>query len=258
MSVPRGFREVGVLLDGKETDIRGLYHIKERTTMVSALDLTRLLGLPIEGLGDKINIGKSVVKDEEKNPLLGRRIAVSAPHTYNRNQSTIIPSYYEGNVMFDVAKELEHMLISDGAVVFMPRSELKEHITLSQRSARINSFNPDLCIETHTDASASPSARGMHVIRQIARTDEVLPRLILDELSNNLSIPVRSKAIWTRVLDNNPRFDWYHFLREVRCEALIIECGFHTNADDMEILNSPSFPRLYAKSIRDAIVRYYS
>lgn len=253
-------KPIKVQLNGKETGVRGLYHIAESTTMVSALDLAKMLGgFQVKGLGDAINIITDVKVKEEKPylPLKGRRIAVSAPHKKNANQSPIIKSYYEGNVMFYTAKLLAEKLRALGATVLLVRDDINDVYTLAERGKEINAFKPDLCLEAHTDASGTASTRGVHVIRQIARSDESFPLDVAKRVSANTGIPMKSDPVWTRKLNSTSKFDWYYMLREILCESLIIECGYHTNKQDIQILTKPEFPELVAKAIADAVVAKY-
>ena len=200
-------KPIKVQLNGKVTPIRGLYHIKEGTTMVSALDLGNLLGFQVKGLGDAINIITDVKVKEEKPylPLKGRRIAVSAPHKKKANQSPIIKSYYEGNVMFYTAKLLAEKLRALGATVLLVRDDINDVYTLAERGKEINAFKPDLCLEAHTDASGTASTRGVHVIRQIARSDESFPLDVAKRVSANTGIPMKSDPVWTRKLNSTSK-----------------------------------------------------
>lgn len=252
-------KPMGVKLNGKDTKIPALYLIEGGTegTYVQARMLVDALGVgSVHGKGDYIEIVTQQPAAPAPKPLAGRRIAVSAPHSRNGNQSTIIKSYYEGNVMFDVAVELVAQLRALGATVLLVRDSLDQTLTLKQRTDMINAINPDLCIEIHSDANAAASVRGIHVIRQLARTGDKLAQLLLDEMHLATGLPKNSKGVWTRTLTSNPRFDWYHMLREVLCHSLIIEVGYHTNAADMALLSSPCAPKLIATGARNAILKF--
>jgi N-acetylmuramoyl-L-alanine amidase len=250
MKLPEGFRQIDVLVDGKRTDIPAMKE-SGQPTFVAAADIGKRLGYEVFGLGQAVDFRKMVIPPPK--PLLGRRIAVSAPHRQGANQSTVNKAYYEGNVMFYTAVELANLLKDAGANVLLVRDRMDAVLTLPQRTNMIKAYNADLMIECHSDASARDS-RGIHVIHQVARPADPLARLVLNELKIKTGLPENSKGTWTRT-GTNPRIDWYWMLREILCHGLIIECGYHTDPKDTEFLSSPAAPKLIATGIRDAIVK---
>ena len=258
MIAPKGFKQVGVLFDGKLTDARALYYIEEQTTLVSAADLGKLLNIPVQGLGDKINIGKVVVPPPK--PLIGKKIAISAPHSRNANRSPVNPAYYEGNVMFYVATELANMLKAQGANILLVRDTLDTKLTLDQRSDMINKWRAELVLELHSDASGTSTLRGIHCIRSIINKS-AMPHLLIDEIHKSTGLPIRSypglSPIWTKVLPNNTRFDWFHMIREIQAPVFLLENGYHTNPQDVAFLASPAAPKLIATGATNAVLKYY-
>ncbi len=251
---------LGVKLNGKDLKVPAHYLIEGGTegTYVHARLLVEALGVgTVSGKGSHIEIVTEKQTPVPK-PLEGRRIAVSAGHYGQRNQSPCNSQYYESEFVLKVALELEQMLLADGAIVHLPR-RTSAVLTLAERTNRINQFGADITIDLHTDAAGSGCntvARGVHAIHQLSRTGDNLATLLVDEVAKSLGLPARSRKIWTR--EGQRGFDWYHMLRVPHGHNVVIEAGFHTSRDDIKILTQPDALRKYAEGVRTALRKYYS
>lgn len=256
-------KPVGVKINGKNTKVPAHYLYEGGTegTYVQARLLVDALKVgQVHGEGDHINIVTSSQAPAPApvpapKPLAGRKIAISAPHTKNANRSTVIKSYYEGNTMFDVAVELKKLLEAEGAKVLQVRTKLEQQLTLKQRTDQINAFKPDVMVEIHSDAYSG--SRGVYAIRQIARKNDPLAQLLVDELAKATGLPIHPRKVWTRALPGNSKFDYYHMLRETLYHAVLVECGDHTNAKDMEFLASSGAAKKIAQGAKNAIMKYF-
>lgn len=249
-------KPIEVKINGKETNIPAHYLLDGGPvgTYVQARLLIVALGIgKVTGKGDYIEI----ITHPVTKPLAGRRIAISAAHGDGRNVSGCNPAYNESDFVLQAALELEQMLLADGAVVHLPRRGLKEDMSLAERSRRINKFGADICIELHTDSigTGCTLARGIHIIRQVLRPGDPLAQCLQDELANCTGLPKSVRGIWSK--EGQPGYDWCHMLRVPSAHNVMVECGFHSNKQDLEFLLSPGAPRLVAQGIRSGLRKFF-
>lgn len=254
-------KPIRIKINGRHASVPA-YHIGQGAyphvrAMLAALGLDYAVTHGVDAQGHFVNI----ITDPSAPaplPLLGRRIAISAGHYGKRNQSPCNSTYFESEFVLRAALELEEMLISDGAIVHLPRRDASP-LTLTERSSRIDRFGADITIDLHTDAAGTgcnTQARGVHAIHQISRPNDKLASLLVDEVAKSLDLPARARKIWTR--EGQPGFDWYHMLRVPHGHNVIIEAGFHTSRDDIAMLGQADAARKYAQGARSGLIRFAS
>lgn len=137
------------------------------------------------------------------------------------------------------------------------RTTRNSDVTLSNdlRVEMVNSFNPDLCVSVHHNAASAAEARGAEVIH--AHYDEYDDKLANAILVNMTSIGMPKRRIFTKL--NSRSDDWYYMIRRIwdaNTDAIIVEGGFVTNAEDAELLKKDDFLMSESAAIGSAIVEY--
>jgi hypothetical protein len=119
--------------------------------------------------------------------------------------------------------------------------------SLNARSALANNLQVNCLVSIHANAGAA-SARGI----------ETYIHLNTPTSTNNLARMVHDHTIKTTGMPNRgvKRAD-FAILRETNMDALLIECGFMTNNEDLALLKSDEYRRKCAQGIVNGLVEFY-
>lgn len=136
-------------------------------------------------------------------------------------------------------------LIAHGVNVLISRLK-DENCDVNKRISMCNSFNPDLAIDIHNNAGGGDGAEFFY--HYGAGTSKTLAENLEQAI---LSIGQNSRGIKTKLNNNNS--DYFAFIRETGCPAVIAEGCFVDNATDAAICDSipeqQEFGKAYARAI---------
>jgi N-acetylmuramoyl-L-alanine amidase len=120
--------------------------------------------------------------------------------------------------------------------------------SLKERTDLANKLNVDCYISIHANASSSTAARGIETYIHPNADSEtyVLARGIHDHT-----------VILTKQNNRGIKRADFHVLRETKMKAVLIECGFMTNVDDLHLLKSDGYRHLCAEGIVRGLESYY-
>jgi N-acetylmuramoyl-L-alanine amidase len=119
--------------------------------------------------------------------------------------------------------------------------------SLKERTDLANKIKVDCYISIHANAG-NTSARGIETYIHPNADSEtyVLARAIHD-----------NTVILTKQNNRGIKRNDFHVLRETNMKAVLIECGFMTNVDDLHLLKSEGYRHLCAEGIVRGLVAYY-
>jgi N-acetylmuramoyl-L-alanine amidase len=119
--------------------------------------------------------------------------------------------------------------------------------SLKERTDLANQLKVDCYISIHANAG-NTSARGIETYIHPNADSEtyVLARAIHD-----------NTVILTKQNNRGIKRNDFHVLRETNMKAVLIECGFMTNVDDLHLLKSEGYRHLCAEGIVRGLVAYY-
>ncbi len=169
----------------------------------------------------------------------------------------------EKDISLNISKKLRRLLEQTGSIVILTREEdvglyteksktynEKKNEDLRNRRIMVNKIKPDLFLTIHLNSFSQSRYYGAQTFYQ-KNSDEgkKLSKFIQEELR--------------RVLDNNNNRvalarDSVYLLREIDSTAILIECGFLSNAREAELLNQPQYQEKIAWAIYTGIIRYYN
>lgn len=152
-------------------------------------------------------------------------------------------SYYEHEFNLDVAKRIKSILERHGVSVTMTRTD--EHDTgktsNAALSARVNISNevrPDLFVSVHSNAYGNgidwttPKGYGVYTIGSgDLERHNVAAKLIL----------ARAKEAGVTIHGGGLHYSNLYVLRNTKDPAVLIEHGFHTNRQELELLKSTAY-----------------
>lgn len=124
----------------------------------------------------------------------------------------------------------------------------KKVADMKARCSLINEVNPDLMVSVHQNNYSSEGVKGAQVFYYSHSTEGEKAAVILqNHLREELDKNNERKA------KNN---DNYYILINVKCPAVIAECGFLSNYSEAELLKSDEYQEKVAQALCDGICEY--
>ncbi|MFL6569217.1 MAG: N-acetylmuramoyl-L-alanine amidase [Chthoniobacterales bacterium] len=153
-------------------------------------------------------------------------------------RQNIIP---EKDVALDVAKRIERSLSHSGLKTVMTRSD-DRFIPLDSRVAIANAYRDAIFLCIHFNSATRRSARGVETY-YAAPTEAALAGRIQ-----------RNLAATTSGDNRGVKRAGFRVLRNTRMRAVLAECGFLTNPQDVALASNPRYRQTIAEQISRAIV----
>ncbi|MET3318786.1 UNVERIFIED_ORG: N-acetylmuramoyl-L-alanine amidase [Peribacillus simplex] len=180
------------------------------------------------------------------------KIIIDAGHGYKTpgKQSPEGMKEYEFNR--ETAEFTKFYLEKSKAVTVHFFHEDGRDVPLKERINRANSLGADLYISIHANAFGSGSwheANGIETFIYLSRPKESLS--IAEKVQSDLV-----KA--TQLKNRGVKTANFQVLRETRCPAILVECGFMTNQKEASLLNTTAYRKKCGESIAKSILAYYN
>ena len=137
--------------------------------------------------------------------------------------------FKEKDVNLTIALACRDELERHGVEVLMSRYKDEED-GLREEIRECNAFGPDLAGDIHNNAGGGDGAEVFYHYK--GGTGKILAEDILEEI---VAIGQNSRGAKTRVEDG---VDYYGFIRETACPAVIVECAFLDNKTDLAIIDT--------------------
>ena len=134
----------------------------------------------------------------------------------------------EKDLNLSIALACRDMLVKHGVSVRMSRDK-DENDSISEEIKECNAYAPDLAVDIHNNAGGGDGGEVFY--SHLGGKGKTLAENILAEI---VKTGQNSRGIKTRV--NSQGKDYYGFIRQTTCPAVIVECAFVDNATDLKIL----------------------
>ena len=228
---------------------------------VSTSAIMKVNGISDKGLliaGSRIKIPAKNVKKDVKVSLKSSRKTPSAPvYRPSRKSLSIVvdaghggrdrgASYqgaHESALNLKVAKYLESDLKKKGYNVRMTRRS-DSYVSLGRRAQIANGYRNAIFVSIHFNASEYRSVHGTETF-YVGSKSGYLARSIQSELVKKLKMKNRG-AVYRR----------YSVLSNTNCPAVLVECGFISNARERSRCRTYSFQKSAASAICAGIEKY--
>lgn len=138
--------------------------------------------------------------------------------------------FEEADLNLAIATACQAELVRHGVTVGMSRTK-DENDDLVEEINECNAFKPDLALDIHNNAGGGDGAEAYH--HHGGGVGKTLAENILDEI---VKIGQNSRGAKTRKNSNGD--DYYGFIRQTNCPAVIVECAFVDNAKDIQIIDT--------------------
>ncbi|MDY5006785.1 N-acetylmuramoyl-L-alanine amidase [Candidatus Allofournierella merdipullorum] len=172
------------------------------------------------------------------NGLSGAKIYIDPGHGGYDGGTSISGMYTEKALNADIANRVADILRSRGATVQV--TDTSGYVSLDSRVNQSQSFSPHLFVSIHHNAGVS-SAKGTEVyyFNPYSR-----------QLAANLSGGVAG-ALGTT--NRGDKYGAYRVTTHMEFPAVLVECGFLTNPDELSKLQNDSYKNAIATAIADGI-----
>ena len=138
-------------------------------------------------------------------------------------------------------------LEAHGVQVLMSRTK-DENDPLTEEIRECNAFNPDLAVDIHNNAGSGDGFEAYFHFK--GGTSKILAENIEAEVT---AIGQNSRGCKTRM--NSSGRDYYGFIRETKCPAVICEGCFVDNATDVQIVDTTPEQRAFGVAYAKGILR---
>lgn len=177
------------------------------------------------------------------NKAIGKRVCFDFGHGGSDPGAIGIMGVKEKDLVYEIGMMVCARLQGKGVDVVFTRTK-DEYVTLKGRCDISNNSNSDLFISLHCNAFSESTAKGVEVFHHPSSKygrsfAEILLKGIVDA------------GLYTRNRGVKTSRDFY-VLKGTRATALLVEIGFITNYDDLEIIQSNKYA--FATVMTDSII----
>lgn len=192
---------------------------------------------------------------EETAAFAGRpKVVVDSGHGGWDPGKIAINGILEKDINLKIATKLKNLLEQYGIEVVMTRAQDSDTADSKQEDMkrRVNIMNenkPDLCVSIHQNSYSDPAIHGAQVFyythsKEGERAAEIIQKALLKVDTDN-----------TRQQKAN---DTYYILKKAESPVVIIECGFLSNKEEADLLNTDTYQQKMAEAIAEGVFEYLS
>lgn len=138
--------------------------------------------------------------------------------------------FREKDLNLSIALACNEVLIRHGVTVSMSRTH-DENDSISDEIKECNNFKPDLAVDIHNNAGGGDGAECFYHCN--GGKGKTLAENVLAEI-----VQVGQNSRGAKVRVNSSGKDYYAFIRETTAPAVIVECAFLDNQQDIQILDT--------------------
>ncbi|WP_193213459.1 N-acetylmuramoyl-L-alanine amidase family protein [Luteolibacter marinus] len=150
---------------------------------------------------------------------------------------------YEKHLALDTATRLETELKKRGFRTVMTRRS-DYFISLPERVRITKRYSDAIFVSVHYNYTWKQQVSGLETFFCTGQSRS---------LASNVHAGMMSKV---RVVNRGVKFARFYVIRNNTCPAILVECGFVSNADERARMKSAWFRQALAEGIADGIVRY--
>ena len=174
------------------------------------------------------------------------KVFISAGHG-GSDPGAVANGVKEKDLNLSIALACQAFLQKHGVEVRMSRTK-DENDPLSDEIRECNAYAPDLAVSIHNNAGGGDGAEVFH--HHGGGKGKTLAENILSEI-----VKVGQNSRGAKVRKNSSGKDYYGFIRETSAPAVIVECAFVDNAQDVKIIASESDRQKVGQAVAKGILK---
>lgn len=153
----------------------------------------------------------------------------------------------ESDLNLEVGKACYNYLKARGVEVKISRTTDKA-VEVEQRIKEANKFNADFALDIHHNAGGGDGAEVYHT--KNGGKGKTLAENILAEMKK---IGQNSRGTKTRLNSNGQ--DYFGFIRQTKCPAVLVECAFVDNKTDVKIVDTKAEQKKMGEAIAKGVLK---
>lgn len=147
-----------------------------------------------------------------------------------KDPGAVANGFEEADLNLQIALACQKELVRHGVTVGISRTK-DENDELTEEIKECNAFNPDLCVDIHNNAGGGDGAEAFCEVK--GGVSKTLADNILAEI---VKIGQNSRGRKTKV--NSSGKDWFGWIRQTNAPAVLVECAFVDNKNDIKIIDT--------------------
>lgn len=177
---------------------------------------------------------------------MAKKVFIGVGHG-GSDPGAVANGFKEKDLNLAIATACNSELVRHGVTTKMSRTK-DENDTLTEEIRECNAFAPDLCIDIHNNAGGGDGVEAFYYSK--GGTSKVLAQNVIDAV---VAIGQNSRGIKTRVTSSGA--DYYGFIRETIAPAVIVECAFVDNKNDIQIIDTAAEQKKMGVAIAKGILK---
>jgi N-acetylmuramoyl-L-alanine amidase len=172
----------------------------------------------------------------------------------------------EKDLTLDLSRKLAVELAKQGLKAALTR-DADVYMALSDRVALANAAKHAIFLSLHCNFSSDPNAKGIEVYRCIAKSAGAQTLVVIANGEAPDESLEQIEEEYARILDDSvarilhadnrgEKRENFFVVRNIFYPALLVECGFLTNAEDAKRLSSEGYRQQFAQSLATGIINY--
>ncbi len=129
-----------------------------------------------------------------------------------------------------------------------PYANNKKVADMAKRREKIQELNPDLVISIHQNTFPSSSVSGLQCFYANETAGSQDYATAIQNQFNQSELPFNKK----------PKPTDFNLVEHSPCPTVLIECGFLTNPNECQLLQSPTYQQILAYHIATAVIKEHS
>ncbi len=182
---------------------------------------------------------------EDNNTM--RKVFLGVGHG-GKDSGAVANNMKEADINLSMALACRDELVRHGVEVKMSRIS-DEDDPLTEEIAECNAYNPDLAVDIHTNAGGGDGFEVYHTI--YGGTGKTLAENIEAEV---IKAGQNSRGVKTRKSETTGK-DYYGFIRQTSCPAVICEIGFIDNKNDLKDFDEQDEQAKFGKAYAHGILK---
>lgn len=157
----------------------------------------------------------------------------------------------EEDVNLNVALAMQAELLRHDVKVGMSRLK-DENDPLAEEIAECNAFNPDCAVEVHANAGKGDGFEVFYQTNTYRSKSYAIAEAIEKQVT---AIGQNTRGCKTRT-SGSPVVDYYGWLRQVKCPAILCEAAFLDNKTDVQIIDTKAEQEVFGIAYAKGVLAY--
>lgn len=176
---------------------------------------------------------------------MAKKVFIGVGHG-GKDSGAVANGIKEKDVNLVIALACRQELVRHGVSVGMSRTKDEDDKTAYKEC---NTYNPDYALDIHNNAGGGDGAEVFHHYgggKSKSLAQNILDSIVKETGQNSRGLKVKKNA-WGK--------DYFAFIRETKCPAVIVECAFLDNTKDVQIIDTDAEQKAMGKAIAKGVLK---